>query len=763
MTTKIKHRLCVIVDCQVLQTSDRKRGMGFYLQSLLLNVASHEKAAEFDWVFIVNSRLNNLTQADKAVLQEYKGQLLAVPLLHQGDRPLFNEAASFNQDKIDTVSEKFLADREYDQTLFFIPAMFCREIYPVYPSKGTANLMLFHDLIPFLYHKQYFADHEGLPRIDYAQRFREVYRTDRFVTNSQTTADDLMVYLGFDPARLTPIYGAPADRRKLSPVAPSFADKLVNGFVFLSSGDDFRKNNDLAVQAFASLGTGLKLVVTSNFSKQSKQKLSSIYPNIIFAGSVTDGEYLWLLHNAGAVYFPSLYEGLGLPLLEAVECGAKIVCSKTPVFMEISPNSFYYFEPNSAASMVRALKQALTRDNAALRAWAEKKAQYQKILNTFTWDKTATRFLEAITHTYPAPKRLSLAVLCPSPASYSAIGKYVLEVHAELSRHYDLTYFVEDGHTIFEPTRPNLLEFAANYAPVGSFTKAMARKFDYVLYHIGNSEFHVETILNAMRIPANVIVHDSRLKGVFDFMQMRHYLTPERVEFEARLNKIFDCHKSEYLVSICSWQHAVFCHSAFAHDAIAEAVSVKNERRSHKTALPIGVPDIQLRSDDETIISFAGIISESKGINLVTEVSKLPLVRVKVFGYGVLGDSRLLQEHTNIEVVKDLTDKEFQDALKSSNIVISYRTIYNGETSKSVLEAMRYGAVAIVRRIGWFDELPDDAVMKVDNEQELIEAVKYLVRKPSAIKEIGDAARAYIRRNHSYKNYVENIKASLEK
>lgn len=753
----------IIVDCQLLQTSDRQRGMGFYLRSLLKSLAVDQTARRVSWVFVLNLRLQQLEAEDETLLHQLDGRRLYVGLLHQGDCQLFAQAAAKNRQLIDKAIAPAVADETYEKTVYFIPAQFSREIYPVFPTQGTANLMLFHDLIPFLYHEQYFRDHEGMPRKDYAQRFTEVYRTDLFVTNSQTTADDLTIYLGVDPSRIVPILGAAADRKAASSKRPAFADELKQGYIFMPGGDDFRKNNALAARAFAELHVPERLVVTSSFGAESRRVLHDLCPNIMFAGPVPDDEFLWLLDHARAVFFPALYEGLGMPVLEAVERGIPVACSNIPVFAEISQDAFYYFDPLSSSDTVRALAEAMhALSDSAVPGWNAKHKQYPDILKRFTWPHTTTLFLEAVSQCELAPAKSRLAIFCPSPSSYSSVGKYAFEVHAEMSRLYDIDYFIEQGQTGFQPTRPNILEYAAQYYPAGAFRAEEANKYDRVLYHIGNSEFHVDTILNSLRLPAAAIIHDTRLNGIFDYMQARGFIPQPRREVEAQLDKAFHAKRSSCLASIATNQRILLTHSAYGEQAVHEVVKGKTPK-VHRVPHPIGVPAIELRRSSDVVVSFAGIISEDKGIHLVADITKLDGVKVRVFGFGVLGDSPLLQGLENVEIMHDLTDKAFQDAVRTSDIMINYRPNYHGETSRSTLEAMRFGTVVIVKSIGWYDELPDDTVVKVANEAQVLLAVRRLIEAPNERLDTARAARKYLAKEYSFGRYAQLVRKDLEK
>jgi len=737
----------LVIDCQLLQTSDRNRGMGLFLYSLLdaLSTTQHN----LDLTLLISSRLSDLLTSDMSLLKSL-GTIVEAELLNQKDHEYYAHASEHNRQILDKLN---LASDSSSGTAFFIPALFSSEIYPVYPSQGTANMLLFHDIIPYLYPDQYFPDPEGHARKDYAQRWKEAYRTDLFITNSQTTADNLTVYFGIDPSRIEPVLGAGAHFNKISPSKPNIA-AVGDKYILMPSGDDARKNNELAVRAFADQKTDAKLIITSNFSEPTKRRLKSISPNIIFSGSVSAEELLWLMDNALFVLFPTQYEGLGMPVLEAVNRNATIACSNIPAFKEISSDAFYYFNPRSQLSIAETIKQLLANPEKPKNS----KKEYQSIKTKFDWHKSAGRFIKALEKIEPAPTKKSLAVFCPSPSSYSAIGKYAFEVHGELSRYFDVDYYCENGQTEFKQTRPNILEYAANYNTVTDFD-FKDNKYDHVLYHIGNSEFHAETILSSLLYPANAIVHDSWLNGVFDFLERHKYLTNKRHQLELLLDQRLGTKKSTCLVSIATNQKAIFCHSGYVKDAATE---ISKQIKVKQLALATGVPAIKLSHAIPTV-SFAGIISEAKGINLLADITALKNIKVKVFGYGVLGAGPILDGlGSNVEFLQDLNDKQFQDELAGTDILINYRVNYHGETSKSTLEAMRYGAAVVVKDVGWFGELPDDIVVKVDNEIDLLEAVKKLIKDDQMRIAIGDSARSFLSSEYSYSKYAKQLADSLE-
>lgn len=738
--------------------------MGLFLFSLLSALPGVMESAggAVSWVFLINETLPALRAGDAALIARFGGEVISMRLQTQADAVEFADAATTNRTQLDHALAQTLVAGTDVKNIFFIPALFSREIYPVFPTVGTTNLTLFHDLIPFLYADHYFGDPTATPSRDYAQRFQEVYKTDMFVTNSQTTADDLTVYLGVAPDRIVAISGAGADRSHLKPVAPSFAKDLQKDFVLMPSGDDFRKNNRRAVEAFAELGGNHQLVITSRFGPESQAQLKSIYPNIIFSGNVADAELLWLFDAARLVFFPTEYEGLGMPALEAVEHGVPIACANIPVFVEISPEAFFYFDPKSPADIAQVLKTVLSLP-ASDPLITAKKQQYPALLKRFSWPKTARLFLQAVAQSQPAGSKQRLAVFCPSPSSYSAVGKFAFEVHAELCRLYNIDYYAENGLTPFQPTRLNILQSAATYYPASEFPKRAA-SYDRVLYHLGNSEFHIQTIMNALTRPAYAIAHDTKLNGIFDYMVYHGFIPPERREYERVLDSAFGGTDTSCLTSLLTNQRGVFCHSAFANRAFTELISAASASVPvHETIHPIGVPAIQLQRSAEAVVSFAGIITEDKGIKLVSEVSGLPNVSIKVFGFGAVAQSSLdALEGPNITITRDLSDKDFQDMLRATDVLVNYRANYHGETSRSVLEAMRYGVAVIVKDVGWYSELPDDVVVKVTDEAGVLAAIRMLTSSPEQRSAIGTAARQFLMAHYGYERYARVIHDNIE-
>lgn len=105
--------------------------------------------------------------------------------------------------------------------------------------------------------------------------------------------------------------------------------------------------------------------------------------NVVLLGYVTDGEVKSLMRKCLAFVFPSYYEGFGIPPLEALSVGAKVICAKSASLPEIFGNSVHYIDPYSTDVDLRALLEQSTKDCLS-------------ILEKYTYQHSAEMLLEVL-------------------------------------------------------------------------------------------------------------------------------------------------------------------------------------------------------------------------------------------------------------------------------------------------------------------------------------------------------------------------------
>jgi glycosyltransferase involved in cell wall biosynthesis len=119
---------------------------------------------------------------------------------------------------------------------------------------------------------------------------------------------------------------------------------------------------------------------------------------VLGTGRVSNGELRALYENAECFVFPSLYEGFGLPPLEAMHCGCPVIVSRRASLPEVCGDAALYFDPDDPAEIAQQIRRVV--GSAALRA-EMREAGHQRV-RRFSWGKAATQFEEVFSQHFPA-------------------------------------------------------------------------------------------------------------------------------------------------------------------------------------------------------------------------------------------------------------------------------------------------------------------------------------------------------------------------
>jgi glycosyltransferase involved in cell wall biosynthesis len=156
------------------------------------------------------------------------------------------------------------------------------------------------------------------------------------------------------------------------------------------------KNEFRVVEAFARAGlsTGMHLVFTGNPTASLTACIDRCHmtDRVYFAGVVAELRLPSLYREAQALVFPSLYEGFGLPILEAMACGTPVVTSNVTAMPEIAGNAALLVDPTSVEQIASAMERIVS--DAALRQQLRRKGLMRSA--EFSWANTAARVYELI-------------------------------------------------------------------------------------------------------------------------------------------------------------------------------------------------------------------------------------------------------------------------------------------------------------------------------------------------------------------------------
>lgn len=252
--------------------------------------------------------------------------------------------------------------------------------------------------------------HELFPRFFPASfdRFRAQKRecvrsADLVLCISETTKRDLVDCLGIDPRKVSsiPLAAGPVFRRLQDGTATG-GGAGQRPYLLYVGGRSAYKNFDTLLAAYERWrhrGEVDIRVVGRPWSRYERSRLSVLdgRRGVLNLGHVTDEELCWLYNYALAFVYPSLYEGFGIPLLEAAACGCPVVASRIPSTVEVLGDGAVYFQAESPDSLTTALGTVLGEQDRS-----ERVALALERVKSYSWNLTATETLAAYRRLAPS-------------------------------------------------------------------------------------------------------------------------------------------------------------------------------------------------------------------------------------------------------------------------------------------------------------------------------------------------------------------------
>jgi glycosyltransferase involved in cell wall biosynthesis len=245
-----------------------------------------------------------------------------------------------------------------------------------------------HDMIHEL-----FRDSMDPKEIAATLKKRAIDAAQAIICVSQNTRKDLLEHYGVPEAKVTVIYHGCSVDSSLS-YGP---EQVPSRPFYLHVGSRFSyKNFDVLVKAFASVVSvqpDLALcVVGAPFTKAEQQLITSLRlaDHIEHYGYVSDAHLAKLYRCSISLVYPSLYEGFGMPLLEAMACGTAVIASNVSSIPEVIGEAGLLFDPASSDELVDSLLFLL--NNSSERELLVAKGRERS--QDFSWDTTVTRTLE---------------------------------------------------------------------------------------------------------------------------------------------------------------------------------------------------------------------------------------------------------------------------------------------------------------------------------------------------------------------------------
>lgn len=379
----------ILIDGQTLSTPEINRGIGVYFK----NAVEHILENDFSNDFFILARAG-----DGEHLSPWaREKLTFVAGFDQHDG-----ANGTGPQQYSEVVNEVIARERID--LYWSPNPLMHNVFlPARRTAGCTFVATIFDLIPAVMEQDY---RQHWPREflrDYRARLKMLESDyDLFLHISQHTERDFKTAINVAHKRHVVTYLAADERWRPYPFPKLVSEK---NYVLYPGGFDPRKNMDRALEAFSVLHRKygednavreVQLVLVCHASSASQRQIAKMAKTlglegrVSLTGFVSDADMRALYQKARCLFFPSLYEGFGLPVVEALACGLPIACSNTSSLPEVAGDFAHYFNPQDVEAMADALYEALT-DPTDFNS----RMQRRRHAKRFSWQQTARATLKA--------------------------------------------------------------------------------------------------------------------------------------------------------------------------------------------------------------------------------------------------------------------------------------------------------------------------------------------------------------------------------
>lgn len=275
------------------------------------------------------------------------------------------------------------------------------------PRPGVSIISMVYDLIPFVF-PEVMAGQPLPVRIGWRKNFSKLQKSSACIAISRATKVDLTRVFGVPEERIKVIYPGidhtlfnldnAADQGRREKLLHSMG---INGRYLLYVGDsEPRKNLRRVLEAFAGIAADIDLVLAgkrapTDLRLQSWIKELGLGGRVLTPGFVADVDLPLLYGAATAFIFPTLYEGFGFPIVEAMACGCPVITSDISSMPEVADGAALLVDPLSVTA-IRSAMQRLTED-AGLRDRLAAAGLCRAA--DFSWEKSAAEtlaFLRAV-------------------------------------------------------------------------------------------------------------------------------------------------------------------------------------------------------------------------------------------------------------------------------------------------------------------------------------------------------------------------------
>lgn len=642
-------------------------------------------------------------------------------------------------------------------------------------NEDVISAIVLYDLIPFIFSDRYLQDKNY--KKWYLDMLDDIKKVDIIFAISEATRQDAIKYLGICPDKIVNILGSVDDKFKVINLSNknSLRNKfdIHEKFLMYTGGIDYRKNIEGLIIAFSKLDKEIidntQLVIVCSVDDASKIRLKKLAKingladdRVVFTGFISDDDLVGLYNICDLFIFPSKYEGLGMPIIEAMKCGAPVIGANNSSIAEIIENRDALFDVDNIDDMVEVISRGLT--NVKFVSELQKYSLHRA--KDFDWNKSANIVVETLRKAILQRKankdneikrhdiKRNIAFLSPLPPDKSGISNYSLELLYGLRKYFNIDLYSDIESSNYDFINDEFTLYKYEQLP------EFIDRYDTIVYQMGNSDFHEVMYDYIQKYPGILVQHDFFISGMLQYVS---YLKNKDYFF----NSLIYCHGINKLREFfkegdteCTWRYpmnkimldnarGIIYHSDYSYELyrkfygcnylcpnkkINQMRAKVDKRLSNKDAKKI----LNLSEDDFIITSF-GFIAETKLSHIVAEgfikfIKRCNNLNCKLIFVGdVVGDYKLkmdevIQGREDIIITRYIDDEVFNHYLEASDVSVQLRTKSRGEVSRAVLDCFAYGIPVIVNSYATFNDYNDDELIKVSTNPSPDEIANSLFR-----------------------------------
>lgn len=418
----------IAIDISALQTGHRMRGIGYTIINFINNISAEDKSKNAFIFYLYNDVKDN--PLDVLNLENLNYELRYID--NSGSNTKSAKAKRF-LNMLRTEGKIYLGDKrikDFTKVDVFIQP---DQNTPLPPGNKVKSILFLYDVIPYVMKEDYLWNYKTarqngksrkgafrhqVLRSQYARMQKNnCKRARQLIAISHKTKEDFCYYFGVNDSKIEVCHlGVNKAKTNIDKNTPIFNQKLTcwgykkepldlknKQFLLFVGGVDARRKLNELIAAFNNLkarGHEIFLVLAGDSLFSAKDipnpetnrymHSTSYKDDIFFLGFITDEERDWLYGNALAFVYPSVYEGFGLPVLEAMEHNCPVITYNCSAVEEVAKNAAIYVKPTNFIGIMNSvisLKQN-NKNRMAIISKGHNKA------DEFSWSITATKMIK---------------------------------------------------------------------------------------------------------------------------------------------------------------------------------------------------------------------------------------------------------------------------------------------------------------------------------------------------------------------------------